>query len=133
VNLFIITECIDIIIVVFISIIIIVIHSIPQVSMSFPRTYGEKVLMNLTYIGPCIAIYLYSKYNKMQQLLKFIYFDLTLYMFRPVFPSIIWNSRLYTQKQTYVKQMLLPAASGHEMEIHEFHLVPASNQTAVPV
>jgi len=37
------------------------------------------------------------------------YFEITLYMFRTVFPSIIRSSRLYTQQQVYVKQVLLPA------------------------
>jgi hypothetical protein len=52
----------------------------------------------------------------MHQFLKFIYFDLTLYMFRTVFPSIVRSSRLYIQQQAYVKQILLPAASENEME-----------------
>jgi hypothetical protein len=42
----------------------------------------------------------------MHQFLKFIYFGLTLYLFRTVFPSIIRSSRLYIQQQVYVKQML---------------------------
>jgi hypothetical protein len=46
-------------------------------------------------------------------------------MFRTVFPSIIWSSGLYIQQQIYVKQVLLPAASGKEMEL-QFHLVPIS-------
>jgi hypothetical protein len=46
----------------------------------------------------------------MHQFLKYIYFDLTLYMFRTVFPSIIRSTRLYIQQQVYVKQILLPAA-----------------------
>ena len=45
----------------------------------------------------------------MQQCLKFIYFGMTLYMFRTVFPSIIRSSKLYIQQQTYVKQILLTA------------------------
>jgi hypothetical protein len=45
----------------------------------------------------------------MHQFLKFFYFDLTLYMFRTVFPSIIRSSRLYIQQQAYVKQILLSA------------------------
>jgi hypothetical protein len=48
----------------------------------------------------------------MHQFLKFIYFDLTLYVFRAVFPSIIRSSKLYIQQQVYVIQILLPAASG---------------------
>jgi len=45
----------------------------------------------------------------MHQFLKFIYFGITLYMFRTVFPSIIRSSRLYIQQQVYVKQILLTA------------------------
>jgi len=37
------------------------------------------------------------------------YFGMTLYMFRTVFPSIIRSSRLYTQQQAFVKQILLSA------------------------
>ena len=39
-------------------------------------------------------------------------------MFRTAFPSVIRSSRLHIQQQAYVKQLLLPAASGDEM----FHL-----------
>ena len=39
-----------------------------------------------------------------------IYFiEVTLYMFRTVFPSIIRSSRLYILQQAYVKQILLSA------------------------
>jgi hypothetical protein len=58
----------------------------------------------------------------MHQFLKFIYFELTLYIFRTVFPSITRSSRLYTQQQAYVKQILL--ASGNEME----HLLATGNE-----
>ena len=57
----------------------------------------------------CIVIYFYSKTNKLHQCLKFILFDVTLYMFRTVFPSIIRSSRLYIQQQANVKQILLTA------------------------
>jgi len=40
-------------------------------------------------------------------------------MFRTVFPSIITSSRLHIQQQAYVKQQLLPAASGDEMELQQ--------------
>jgi len=50
-----------------------------------------------------------SKTNQMHQCLKFIYFGMTLYMFRTVFPSIISSSRLYIQQQAFVKQTLLSA------------------------
>jgi hypothetical protein len=45
----------------------------------------------------------------MHQFLEFIYFCITLYMFRTVFPSIIRSSGLYIQQQVYVIQILLPA------------------------
>jgi len=45
----------------------------------------------------------------MHQFHKFIYFEITLYMFRTVFPSIIMSWRLYIQQQVYVKQIMLPA------------------------
>jgi len=61
------------------------------------------------FIGLCIVIYFYSKTNEMHQFLKFIYFGITLCMFRKVFPSIISISRLYIQQPVYVKQILLPA------------------------
>jgi hypothetical protein len=41
----------------------------------------------------------------MHQFLKFIYFELKLYMFRTVFPSVIRSSGLYIQQQVYVKQI----------------------------
>jgi len=37
------------------------------------------------------------------------YFEMTLYMFRTVFPPIISSSRLYIQQQAFVKQILLSA------------------------
>jgi len=39
------------------------------------------------------------------------YFARALYMFRTVFPSIIRSSRLYIQKQAFVKQVLLSASN----------------------
>jgi len=35
------------------------------------------------------------------------YSEITLYMFRTVFPSVIRSSRMYIQQQAYVKQILL--------------------------
>jgi hypothetical protein len=68
---------------------------------------GAKCRMDLTFESPCIVIHFFSKTNQMHQFLKFVYFWLTLYMFRTVFPSVIRSSRLYLQQQVYVKQILL--------------------------
>jgi len=52
-------------------------------------------------------IYFYCKTNEMHLFLIFIllYFEVALYMFRTVFPSIIRSLRLYVQHQVYVKQV----------------------------
>jgi hypothetical protein len=43
----------------------------------------------------------------MHQFLKFIYFELTLYMFRTVFPSIVRSSRLHIQQRAYVADFVI--------------------------
>ena len=58
---------------------------------------------------------------------QIIYACKTLYMFRTVFPSIIRSSKLYIRQQAHVKQLLLPAVSGNEIEM-EFHFFPASSR-----
>jgi len=73
---------------------------------SYKKTYKCEIL---TFVGPCIVIYFYSKTNEMRQFLKFILFwSGTLYV-SPVFPPIIRSLRLYIQHQVYVKQILLTA------------------------
>jgi hypothetical protein len=76
----------------------------------------------LTFVGPCIVMYFYSKTNQMHNISNLFHFGTTLYMFRTVSPSIIRNLRLYIQHQVYVIQVLWLLASGNEME----HLVPAT-------
>jgi len=71
---------------------------------------------NLIFISPCIVIYSYNTTNKMHLLSQIIYSCKTLYMFRTAFPSIIRSSKLRIQRR-YVKQLLLPAAIGDEMEL----------------
>jgi hypothetical protein len=63
----------------------------------------------LTFIGPCIVIYFYSKTNQMHKCIKLFYFEMTLYVFQTVLPYIITSSRLYIHQQAYVKQILLSA------------------------
>jgi len=43
----------------------------------------------------------------MHQFLKFIYFGITLYMFRTVFPSIIRSARLHTATGVYNLELLM--------------------------
>jgi hypothetical protein len=73
------------------------------------QRYRRLHLVNLTFIGPCIVIYFCSKPTRCISLSNSFGFELTFYMFRTVFPSIIRSSRLYIQQQVYVKQILPPA------------------------
>jgi hypothetical protein len=54
---------------------------------------------SLTSIGPCIVIYSYSTTNNIHLLSQIIYSCKTLHMFRTVFPSIIWRSKLRIQQR----------------------------------
>jgi hypothetical protein len=60
----------------------------------------------LTFVGPCIVIYFYSKTNQMHDISNLFYFGTTLYMFRTAFPVIIMTLRLYIQHQVYVIEVL---------------------------
>ena len=66
---------------------------------------------DLTYVGPCIVIYFYSKTNQMYNISNLFYFGTTLYMYRTVSPSNIRSLRLYIQHQVYVIQVLWLFAS----------------------
>jgi len=59
-----------------------------------------RELCNLTFVGPCIVIYFYSKTNQMHNISNLFYFETTLYMFRTVSPSIVRILRLYIQHHT---------------------------------
>jgi len=89
------------------------------------RQKYENANTVLTFVAPCIVIYLYIKTNQMRNISNLFYFGTTLYVFRTVSPSIIRSLRLCIQHQVYVIQVLWLLASGNEME---FHLVPASKQ-----
>jgi hypothetical protein len=54
----------------------------------------KRMYIILTFVGPCIVIYFYSKTNKMHNISNLFYFGTTLYMFRTVFPPIIRSLRL---------------------------------------
>ena len=55
----------------------------------------------MTFLGPCIVIYFYSKANQMHNISNLFYFGTTLYMLRTVSPSIIRSLRLYMYCMTY--------------------------------
>ena len=58
----------------------------------------------------------------------------SLYVFRTVFPSIIWSPRLYVQRQVYVIQVRWPLTSGHEMELSSSIscFLASSQRTSMP-
>ena len=100
----------------------IVVHRYQSVRTCYPlypvdkhRRCLQKVvthLTNLTFTGLCIAN-IFTEYNQQDAtFLKFIYFCKTLYMFQMVFPSITRSTKLHIQHQTFVKPLLLPAASN---------------------
>jgi hypothetical protein len=73
---------------------------------------------------------IFLKYNQQDApVSQIIYSCKTLYMFRTVFPFIIRSSKLHIQQQAYVKQLLLPAASGDIRYCYP----PLSRQVAVTV
>jgi hypothetical protein len=84
---------------------------------------------SMTFAGPCIVIYFYSKTNQKYNISNLFYFGTTLCMFWTVSPSVVRSLRLYIQHQVYVIQVLWLLASGNEMG----HLVSASKQTTVSV
>jgi len=75
-------------------------------------------LSNLTFVGPCIVIYFYSKTNQMLNISKLLYFGITLYMFQTVSPSTIRSLRLYIQHQVYVIQVLWLLASKQPQNLY---------------
>ena len=64
----------------------------------------------------------------MHLLSQIIYSFKTLYMFRTVVSSIIRSSKLHIQQQAYVKQLLLPAAIGDEMELGYYDVLTYERQ-----
>jgi len=74
--------------------------------------------MFLTFVGPCVVIYFYSRSNQMHNISNLFYFGTTLYMFRTFFPSIIRSLRLYIQHQVYVVQVLWLIASKQSQNLY---------------
>jgi len=72
----------------------------------------------LTFVGPCIVIYFYSKTKQIHNISNLFHFGTTLDMFRTVFPSIIGSLRLYIQYQVCVIQVLLLLASKQQQNLY---------------
>jgi hypothetical protein len=77
---------------------------------------------SLTFVGPCIVIFFYSKTNQMQNISNLFYFGITLNMFRTVSPSIIRSRRLYIH-QVYVIQVLWLFASKQSQNLYDIYLI----------
>ena len=78
------------------------------------------------FIGPCIVIYTYSTTNKVHLFLEpFILVKRSTCFGRFFYPSS--GSQNCTYGNRHNKQLLLPAASGDEMEL-QFHFFPASSR-----
>jgi hypothetical protein len=76
----------------------------------------QNFIFRLTFVGPCIVIYFYSKTNQMHNISNLFYFGTTHYMFRTVSPSIISSLRLHTQHHTI--QVLWLLASKQPQSIY---------------
>jgi hypothetical protein len=77
-----------------------------------------NVVWVLTFMGPCIVIYFYSKTNYMHNFS--IVLNITLHV--SVFPSIIRSSRLYIQHQVYVIQVSWMLASKQSTKLCDIYL-----------
>ena len=76
---------------------------------------------SMTFVGPCIVMYFYSKTNQMYNISNLFYFGTTLYMFRTVPPSIIRSLRLYIQHHTI--QVLWLLASKQPQNLNDMYLM----------
>jgi len=71
----------------------------------------HRVVMNCVclWIKELVVISI-VKSTRCTNVSNLFYFELTLHLFRTVFPSIIRSSRLYIQQKAFVKQILLSAS-----------------------
>jgi hypothetical protein len=83
----------------------------------------------MTFVGPCIVIYFYSKTNQMHNISNLFYFGTTLYMFRTVSPSIIRSLRLYIHHQVHVKQVLWLLATKQPQNLYGMMLYVQSDDS----
>ena len=84
----------------------------------------QRNLINLIFIGPCIVIYSYITTNMMQLFSQIILVKRSL-CFGGFNVHHQEHKTAYTAT-VYVKQLLLPAAIGGEMELHAVYAVFSS-------
>jgi len=89
---------------------------------AFAVAYNH-IMANLTFVGPCIIIYFYSKTIHMHNISNLFYFGTTLYMFRTVSPSISRSLRLYIRHQVYFVQVLWLLSSKQPQNLYDFYLM----------
>ena len=95
------------------------------------NTCHANVLVYMTFIGPCIMIYFYSKTNEMHQCIKFILEWHPTCFGRSFRPSSGVEDCTYSNTHLSNRYCCL-LATGCEMElVCHFHLVPTSKETAV--
>ena len=84
-------------------------YSLSREACSFSDNQYIVLILWYPKVNYC---YSYSKTNQIHQCIKFIYFRMTLCMFRTVFPPIIRSSRQYLQEQAFVKQTAVCLLAG---------------------
>jgi len=95
-----------------------------------------QLIVSSTFTGLCIVIYFYIKTNEMHQFLKFILFcSSTLHVSDGLSVHHQESKTVHTASgiHGYVRQILVTACYGNEMELHEFHLAPANKHSAESV
>jgi len=84
--------------------------------------YNSKVA-NLTFVGPCIVKYFYSKINQMYNTLKFILFWNNPLHVLDGLSVHHQESKTYIQHQVYVVQVLWLLASKQPQNLYDIYLM----------
>jgi hypothetical protein len=88
----------------------------------------------VTFIGPCIFIYFYSKTNEMQQFLRFVLFcGSTLHVSNGLSFHYQESKTVYIASGICQRDFADCLLAGTRSNSMEFHLVPASKQSAESV
>jgi hypothetical protein len=66
-----------------------------QVKKQLWSILGLKLHFNLTFVGPCIVVYFYSKVSKMHNISNLFYFGTTLDMFQAILLASKQPQNLY--------------------------------------